>query len=169
MLLPFLLATLAGVFPDSTAAAAAAIKECWAEYNIVRPKDPKAELSLMELIASIKGRLQPVAALGSRLCGAVYSVFRTLWPGQAEPDNVDRLLLWMTLVSNRVDMWKESAARAGAEQALSFVLSWYQVINLDQLEHLREDGLSDVDLVKLCQRAYAIAECTNTDKLSDAG
>jgi hypothetical protein len=37
----------------------------------------------------------------------------------------------MTLVSNRVDVWKESTAQAGAEQALSFVLSWYQGINLD--------------------------------------
>jgi hypothetical protein len=49
------------------------------------------------------------------------------------------------------------------------VLSWYQGINPDQLEHLHEDVLSDVDLVKLCRRAYAIAECANTDKLFDAG
>jgi hypothetical protein len=46
---------------------------------------------------------------------------------------------------------------------------WYQGINLDQLEHLREDVLSDVDLVKLCWRACAIAECANIDKLFDAG
>jgi hypothetical protein len=31
----------------------------------------------------------------------------------------------MSFVSNRVDVWKESTARAAAEQALSFVLSWY--------------------------------------------
>jgi hypothetical protein len=49
------------------------------------------------------------------------------------------------------------------------VLSWYRGINLDQLEHLREDGLSDIDPVKLCQHACAIAECANTDKLFDAG
>jgi hypothetical protein len=29
---------------------------------------------------------------------------------------------------------------------MSFVLSWYRGINLDQLEHLHKDGLSDVDL-----------------------
>jgi hypothetical protein len=75
----------------------------------------------------------------------------------------------MTLVSNRVDVWKESAAQSCAEQALSFVLLWYQGINLDQLEHLREDGLSGVDLVKLRQHACAIVECANTDKLFDAG
>jgi hypothetical protein len=40
---------------------------------------------------------------------------------------------------------------------------------LDQLEHLREGGLSGIDQVKLCQHAYAIAECANTDVLFDAG
>jgi hypothetical protein len=75
----------------------------------------------------------------------------------------------MSLVSNRVDVWKESIARAGAELALSFVLSWYQGISLDQLEHLREGSLISVDRVKLRQRACAIAECANTNELFDVG
>jgi hypothetical protein len=74
----------------------------------------------------------------------------------------------MSIVSNRVEVWKESAARAGADQALSFVLPWYQGVSLDQLEHLREGGLDSVDRVKLCQRACAIAECANTNTLFDA-
>jgi hypothetical protein len=49
------------------------------------------------------------------------------------------------------------------------VLSWYQGINLDQLEHLRKDGLSDVESVKLRWHACAIAECANIDKLFDVG
>jgi hypothetical protein len=177
MLFPFysfapsllLLVALVEDFPDSAEAAAAALEECWAEYHIVRHKNPKAELSSEELMASIKGQLQPAAKLWSQLRGAIASVFRALWPGQAEPDNVDRLLLWMSFVSNWVDVSKEFVARAGAEHALSFVLSWYQGISLDQLEHLREDGLSGVDLVKLHQRFCAIAECADTDVLFDAG
>jgi hypothetical protein len=86
-----------------------------------------------------------------------------------EPDDLERLLLWIKFVSNRVDVWKESAARVSAKQALSFVLSWYQGISLDQLEHLHKDGLRGVDMVKLRQRACAIAECANTDVLFDAG
>jgi hypothetical protein len=75
----------------------------------------------------------------------------------------------MSLVSNWVDIWNESAARASAEQALSFVLSWYHGISLDQLENLREGDLSSVDQVKLRQRACAIVECGNTDVLFNAG
>jgi hypothetical protein len=85
------------------------------------------------------------------------------------PDEIQALLKWIPLASNRVNVWKESAARASAEQALEFVLSWYPGVNLDQLENLREGGLAGLDRVKLCQRACAIAKCAETDVLFDAG
>jgi hypothetical protein len=47
------------------------------------------------------------------------------------PDDIQTLLKWIPVASNRVDVWKESAARAGAAQALEFVLSWYPGVNLD--------------------------------------
>jgi hypothetical protein len=166
---PLLLVALAEAFPDSSKDAAATVEECQAEYHIVFHQNPKAELSSEKLMASIKGRLQPMAKLGSKLRQAVASVFQALWPRQAKPDDAEQLLQWMLLMSNRVDVWKESAAQAGAEQALSFALSWYQGVSLDQLEHLCKGGLSGVDRVKLHERACAIAECTNTDELFDAG
>jgi hypothetical protein len=79
------------------------------------------------------------------------------------------LLKWIPLASNRVDVWKESAARAGAAQALDFVLLWYTGVNLDQLENLREGRSVGLDKAKLHQRACAIAECANTDVLFDTG
>jgi hypothetical protein len=79
------------------------------------------------------------------------------------------LLQWIALISNRVDVWKESAPRAGVKQALSFVLSWYQGVNLDQLKHLREGGMVGLDEAKLHQHACTIAECANTNEFFDAG
>jgi hypothetical protein len=80
------------------------------EQKIIRSEDSKAELSSGELMASTKGRLQPVAELGSELRQAVISVFKALWPRRAVPDDIGTLLQWIPLVSNRVDVWKESAA-----------------------------------------------------------
>jgi hypothetical protein len=91
-----------------------------------------------------------------------------LWPGRAVPGEIQALLQWVLLAPNRLDIWKESAARAGAQQALEFVLSWYPGVNLDQLENLREGGLAGLDKTKLRQRACAIAECAETDALFDA-
>jgi hypothetical protein len=107
---PLSLVALAEAFPDSNKAAAAAMEEYRAEHHIVRREEPKAELSSGELMASTKGWLQPVAELGSKLHQVVVSVFQALWPGWAVPDDIKMLLRWIPLVSNRVDVWKESAA-----------------------------------------------------------
>jgi hypothetical protein len=102
--LPLSFATLAEAFPDSDKAAVAAVEEYRVEHHIARRKDPTAELSSEELMASTKGRLQPVAKLGSKLRDAIASVFQALWPGWAVPDDVETLLWWIPLVSNRVDV-----------------------------------------------------------------
>jgi hypothetical protein len=49
------------------------------------------------------------------------------------------------------------------------VLSWYQGVSLDQLEHLRKGGLVGIDKAKLRQRACSIAECTNTNEFFNVG
>jgi hypothetical protein len=169
MLPPHSLVAPTRAFPDSNKAAAAALEEYRAEQEIVPSSDPEAKLSSGELVALAKGWLHPVAKLGGDLHEAIFSVFKTLWPGRAVPGGIQALLQWIPLAPNRLDVWKESAARAGAKQALEFMLSWYPGVNLDQLENLCESGLAGLDKVKLCQRACAIAECAETDMLFDAG
>jgi hypothetical protein len=166
---PHSLVALAEAFPYSDGAAAAALEEYRVEQKIVPSNDPKAKLSSGELMASIKGRLHPVAKLGGDLCQAVVSVFKALWPGRAVPDDIQTFLKWIPLASNRVNIWKESVARAGAVQALEFVLSWYPGVNLDQLEHLHEGGLVGLDEAKLRQRARTITDCADTSVLFDTG
>jgi hypothetical protein len=165
---PDSLIAFTGAFPDSDEAATAALKEFRAEHGIVPSGDPKAELTSGELVALAKGRIRPVAKLCKDLHEAIVSVFETLWPGRAVPGEIQALLQWIPLAPNRLDIWRESAARAGAEQALEFVLSWYPGVNLDQLENLREGGLAGLDRTKLHRRACAIAACAETDTLFDA-
>jgi hypothetical protein len=131
--------------------------------------DPTTELSSMELAASIKGRLRPLAILGGQLHAAAKSVFEALCPGREVPATVNRLAHRIDFATVRIESWKESTARAGVEQALSFVLSWYAGVNLSQLEYRRKGGLDNVNLIALRQRAYAIMECTDTDQFFDAG
>jgi hypothetical protein len=70
------------------------------EQKIIPSSDPKARLSSGELVALAKGRLHLVAKLGGDLCRAIVSVFKTLWPGQAAPDEIQALLKWIPLASN---------------------------------------------------------------------
>jgi hypothetical protein len=112
---PHSLIVHAGAFPDSNETAAVALKEYRAEQKIVPSSDPKAELSSGELVALAKGRLHPVAKLGKDLHKAIVSVFETLWPGRVVPSEIQVLLQWIPLAPNRLDIWKEFVARAGAE------------------------------------------------------
>jgi hypothetical protein len=102
--LPLSLAALAEAFPDSEQAAVVVVEEYRVEHHIARRKDPKAELCSEELMGSTKGRLQPMAKLGSKLRQAVASVFQALWARRAVPDDIEAHLRWIPLVSNRVDI-----------------------------------------------------------------
>jgi hypothetical protein len=148
-LFPHFLVALIEAFPDFDGAVTAALEKYRVEQKIVRGNDSKVELTSGELMALVKGRLQPVAELGSNLCQAVISVFEALWPGRVVPGDIKTLLKWIPLVPNRVNVWKETATRAGAVQAFSFMLSWYLGVNLDQLEYLHEGGLVGLDEAKL--------------------
>jgi hypothetical protein len=109
-LFPHFLAALAGAFPDSNEAATATLEKYRAEQKIVPCSDPEAKFTSGELMALVKGRLHHAAKLGVELRQAVASVFKDLWPGRAVPGDIQTLLKWIPLVSNRVDIWKESSA-----------------------------------------------------------
>jgi hypothetical protein len=109
-LFPHFLVALAEAFPDSDGATTAALEKYRVEQEIIHGNDPKAKLTSGELVALVKGRLHLVAELGGDLRQAAVSVFEALWPRRAVPNDIKTLLKWIPLVSNRVDVWKESAA-----------------------------------------------------------
>jgi hypothetical protein len=104
------LAALAGAFPHSNEATIAALEKYRAEQKIIPCGDPEDKFTPEELMALVKGQLHPVAKLGGELCQAITSVFKDLWPGRAVPGDIETLLKWIPLVSNWVDIWKESSA-----------------------------------------------------------
>jgi hypothetical protein len=101
---PHFLATLAGAFPDSDEATIATLEKYQVEQEIVPCNDPKASFTSRELMALVKGRLHLAAKLGGKLRQAVVSIFEALWPGRAVPDDIQTLLQWNLLMSNRVDV-----------------------------------------------------------------
>jgi hypothetical protein len=76
------------------------------------------------------------------------------------------LVKWLENAPDRLLDWKESVTRDGADMALSFVLSWYEEVSLDQLETRRadvEDTLSAENKTRRLARDYAIADYINHD------
>ena len=49
----------------------------------------------------------------------------------------------------RLQLWRSSSARAGADAALTLIMSWHEEIELEKIETLRKDGAwnTDPDLI----------------------
>src|SRR3954470_15606158 len=121
------------------------------------------EVSMEELLAVVSERVKTLRSCGVDLLKAAIRAFRMLWLDEDPPELIEPLAGRLLLTEDRLDQWRESAGRAAADKALSFVLSWYENINLDVLSRIRGDGkwLNDPELIKKRQeRAYAMIEYT---------
>ena len=66
----------------------------------------------------------------------------------------------------RLHAWKRSGARAGADQVLTHVLSWYEGLDLDVVQHLRTISPWCTDPAKVQRRqevAHRIASWSDID------
>jgi hypothetical protein len=109
-------------------------------------------------------RITPMTMLGLELRLAAEELYRMLWPTETLPGELANLVKWLETAPDRLLDWKESTARASAEMALSFVMSWYEEVDLDQLESHRagvEDTLSAETKTCWLARACAIADYAN--------
>ncbi|KAK1643553.1 hypothetical protein QYE76_061358 [Lolium multiflorum] len=114
---------LAAAFPEAQEEALAAVGRAREDRRQATGEQSSDCFTMDDYLASIAARVEPVTKLGWELRKAAEELIRLLAP--------DRFL-----------DWKESATRAGADMALSFVLSWYNEVSLDQLE-FRRAGVED--------------------------
>jgi hypothetical protein len=123
------------------------------------------ELTIKDHLLAILARLRPMKTYGQDFRTAAMHVFCTLWPGEDTPNSVEELAQILMECKDRLCEWRESAARAGADEALSFVLSWYEGITLECLQSMRSGSkwTTDPELVReRQQRAYSIARYAST-------
>ncbi|XP_047085294.1 uncharacterized protein LOC124696634 [Lolium rigidum] len=128
--------------------------------------DDTSHFTMEDHLAAMTARLGPMETLGRELRRTANEIFAVLWPTQSLPTDLGRLVQWLETAPARIDDWRESAARAGADMALSFVLSWYEEVSLDQLEGRRagaEKTLSAETIKRRLARACAIAEYVHID------
>ncbi|XP_047084691.1 uncharacterized protein LOC124695934, partial [Lolium rigidum] len=119
--------------------------------------------SMDDYLASMAARVEPITMLGYEPRKAAKEL-RMLWPTETLSGELANLIKWLESAPDRFLDWKDSVARTGATMALSFVLSWYDEVNLDQLENRRadvEDKLSAENKTAWLARACAIANFVN--------
>ena len=119
-----------------------------------------------EHAAAMEARLAAIGELSGRLCATAEEVYKVLWPDLPVPETPLWLAKWLAAAPGRVDEWRASAARGGAEMALSFMLSWYAEVRLDQLATRRAGSQPDLEPLfdDLHARADTIASYVDTDE-----
>ena len=86
---------------------------------------------------AIKARVTPLKAIGIDLLSSAIRVYKAFWPGTEVPIVIEELTRCIQKTKDRLREWRASAARAGADEVLQFVLSWYEGINLEVLKTMR--------------------------------
>jgi hypothetical protein len=152
---------LAAAFPETQDAALAAVGVARESRRQETGEGSSEYFSMEDHMASMAARVEPITKLGWELRKAVEELAPMLWPEEAVPQDISSLTSLMERAPDRFLDWKESATRAGADMALSFVLSWYNEVDLGQLEFRRagvEDKLpAELKAARLA-RASAIAD-----------
>ena len=84
--------------------------------------DAYAAWSFSELVLAGETRLWAVEGQMRRLFEAGVGMASGLWPSAVVPNSVTRLARWLEAGVERLSAWRASAARAGAETALHFIV-----------------------------------------------
>ena len=124
-----------------------------------------------DYLTALQARVQPLKRLGVDMLDAAVHTFGALWPKVERPTRVEELAEYLLNSGERLDEWRESAARAGADEALAFTLSWYEGINLDALQTMRTGSkwIEDPELIKQRQRrAYSFVQYADIHNFVEA-
>ena len=95
-----------------------------------------------------------------RLSQAGTTMTTVLWPYSVHPCSFSHLARWLEMGPDRLGEWRVSAARAGAEMALRFALSWHPDLQLDTLmgQRVGSEQLLQEQAGRIASRASYIAE-----------
>ena len=96
-----------------------------------------SEWDIDDHLTALHARLSPLKIIGVDLLNAAIRVHKVLWPGTEAPKSVGELARQLQGSEDQLREWRSSCARAGADEALSYVLSWYEALDLDVFQKMR--------------------------------
>jgi hypothetical protein len=151
---------VAAAFPETQAGALAAMGVAQ-DAGRAAGEESSDHFSMEDHLVAMHARITPMTMLGHELRQAAGDLFQMLWPTETPPGDLAVLVKQLQEGPDRLLDWKDSAARAGAEIALSFVLAWYEEVDLDQLETRRADvegNLSEEAIADFADKSVFIAD-----------
>jgi hypothetical protein len=121
---------------------------------------------MSEQLVALQAQKNTMTSFTEDLFLGAQEAYSALWPGQRMPtDPVD---LGNDLQLSKVCLreWRDSGARVGADEALSYFLSWYEKADLETLRTVREGSIWTSDPEHIRRRrelAHSYVDYADTD------
>ena len=158
----------AGEFTRFRLLAAAAVKDVHAEREKISGSPLPAEFDIVDHIMTLKVQISPLKKDHFDVMKACLNANRVLFPEAREVQSTEELIRNLNQAKTRLRLWRSSSARAGADDALMFIMSWHVHVELHKIQTLREGSswMTNPDLIKIREEvANFMAEFANTTHL----
>ena len=121
-------------------------------------------------LVALQARVDPMKVIGVDIFQAAIEMVKALWPEDKLPLPPSEIAERLRDGPERLDEWRASAGRVGADEALSYVLSWFEGIPLARLKHMRDGSKYEKDPELKRQRqklAYSYIEYADVHSFCD--
>jgi hypothetical protein len=130
------------LFPASVEDVEKALQVDRLNWNV--PVDsPNWDIS--EQLIALDVRKNAMTAYTDDLFLGAQEAHQALWPGQKTPTDPLDLGNDLQLSKVRIGEWRDSGARVGADEALTYFLSWYEKVDLETLRSVHEGSAWTTD------------------------
>jgi hypothetical protein len=100
---------------------------------------------MSEQLIALEARKKAMTSYTEDLFLGAQEAHHTLWPGQRTPTDPLDLGNDLQLSKVRLREWRDSGARVGADEALTYFLSSYEKVDLETLRSVREGSAWTTD------------------------
>jgi hypothetical protein len=121
---------------------------------------------MLEQLIALEARKNAMTAYIDDLFLGAQEAHQALWPGQKTPTDPLDLGNDLQLSKVRIGEWWDSGARVGADEALTYFLSWYEKTDLETLRSVREGSAwtTDPELIRRRQElAHSYVDYAHTE------
>jgi hypothetical protein len=100
---------------------------------------------MSEQLVALQARKNAMTSYTEDLFLGAQEAHSTLWPRQRTPTDPVDLGNDLQLSKVRLRQWWDFGARVGADEALTYFLSWYEKVDLETLRTVREGSIWTMD------------------------
>jgi hypothetical protein len=125
-----------------------------------------ANWDMSEQLVALQARTDAMSSYTDDLFLGAQEAYSALWPGQRTPTDPVGLGNDLQLAKVRLREWQDFGARVGADEALTYFLSWYEKTDLETLRTVREGSIWTTDPEHIQRRrelAHSYVDYADTD------